>query len=95
MFRWGIIFLVIALISRCTGLWWVSRYRSRCGENRVYRRYHPVPGQPVYGPQTSIASDTDNLQSQSSDWLLSFMRRFQVRRTALSGLQNRKPNGLH
>nr|VUD26548.1 Small integral membrane protein [Salmonella sp. NCTC 7297] len=50
MFRWGIIFLVIALIAAALGFWWTGGYGCRRGENRLRRRDRTLPGQPVHGP---------------------------------------------
>ncbi len=54
MFRWGIIFLVIALIAAALGFGGLAgNGRWRC-ENRLCRRDYPVPGEPVYRTQTSL-----------------------------------------
>ncbi len=43
MFRWGIIFLVIALIAAALGFWWTGGYRGMGSENCLRRRYYSVP----------------------------------------------------
>ncbi|VTN13817.1 Small integral membrane protein [Raoultella terrigena] len=48
MFRWGIIFLVIALIAAALGFGSPGGYGSLGGKNCLCRRYYSVPGQPVY-----------------------------------------------
>jgi hypothetical protein len=65
MFRWGIIFLVIALIAAALGFGGLAGTAAGCGENCLCRRHYPVPGQPVYWTSPSIAmhysdSDTEN-----------------------------------
>lgn len=46
MFRWGIIFLVIALIAAALGFGGLAG----TAENRLRRRDRTLPGQPVHGP---------------------------------------------
>ena len=50
MFRWGIIFLVIALIANRSGLRfrWASRYGSLGCESCFRRRYYSIPYQFIY-----------------------------------------------
>jgi hypothetical protein len=57
MFRWGIIFLVIALIAAALGFGGLAGTAAG-SENCLCRRYYPVPGQPVYRTSTSIAMHT-------------------------------------
>ena len=66
MFRWGIIFLVIALIAAALGFGGLAGTAAwaACG-------YYSVPGQPVYRASTSIANAIFHQQNKAShcDWL--------------------------
>ena len=52
MFRWGIIFLVIALIAAALGFGGLAGMGSK---NCLRRWYYSVPGQPVYRSTPSLA----------------------------------------
>lgn len=49
MFRWGIIFLVIALIAAALGFGGLAG-TAAARRNRLRRRDRALPGQPVHGP---------------------------------------------
>ena len=69
MFRWGIIFLVIALIAAALGFGGLAG--TAAWENCFRRRYYSVPGQPVYGSTSPVANAIVIKQTQASprDWL--------------------------
>lgn len=50
MFRWGIIFLVIALIAAALGFGGLAGTAAGAAKNRLRRRDRALPGQPVHGP---------------------------------------------
>lgn len=54
MFRWGIIFLVIALIAAALGFGGLAGTAAWGCENCLRCRYYPVPGQPVHRPSASL-----------------------------------------
>ncbi len=73
MFRWGIIFLVIALIAAALGLVvWPVPLQAQL--NCLCRRDYSVPGEFVHGPNDPRFQTIKKILSKASpaDWLLRF-----------------------
>ena len=54
MFRWGIIFLIIALIAAALGFGGLAGTAAWAAKNRLCCRYYHFPGQPVYRAKTTL-----------------------------------------
>ena len=75
MFRWGIIFLVIALIAAALGFGGLAGYRGMGSEIVFVVGIILFPGQPVYGSTSPVANAIFTKQTQASprDWLFSLV----------------------
>lgn len=54
MFRWGIIFLVIALIAAALGFGGLAGTAAGAAKNCLCRQDYSVPGEFVHGPKTTL-----------------------------------------